>query len=87
VLRVRSGDLTWREIDGEVVVLDLRSSTYLSVNHSGSVIWRRLQQPASRQDLVEAVVEEYEVDSDQAGRDVDAFLEVLEAHGLLAPAT
>lgn len=68
---------------GEVVVLDLKSSTYLSVNDSGSAIWRRLQEPASRDQLIDAVVEQFDVERNIAEADVDSFLDTLESRGLI----
>src|SRR4051794_22901354 len=33
-MKLRVDDITWREIDGDLVILDLRSSTYLTANAS-----------------------------------------------------
>ena len=37
-MKLRAHDLTWREIDGDLVILDLRSSTYLTTNASGKFV-------------------------------------------------
>src|SRR3954447_20626050 len=39
-IRVREHDLTWREVDDEVVVLDLDGQRYLSINASGVDLWK-----------------------------------------------
>jgi hypothetical protein len=83
--RLRDGDLEWREVEGEIVALDVRASTYLSVNKTGTVLWPQLTAGASRDDLVAALTARYGVDDEAAGRDVDAFLDALETRGLLAP--
>jgi coenzyme PQQ synthesis protein D (PqqD) len=83
--RLRDGELEWREVEGEIVALDLRASTYLSVNKAGTALWPHLTAGASRDELVAALISRYDVDADAAARDVDAFVQALEAKGLLAP--
>jgi hypothetical protein len=83
-LQLRDGELEWREVEGEIVALDLRASTYLSVNKAGTALWPHLTSGASRDELVTALTSRYDVDVEAATRDVDAFVQALEAKGLLA---
>jgi Coenzyme PQQ synthesis protein D (PqqD) len=83
-LRLRTDALKWREIEGEVVAVDMRNSNYLSANESAVSLWRELSQGTTRERLVELIVEKYGVGAEQAGSDVDTFLADLEAQGLLA---
>lgn len=83
-LRLRTDDLEWREIDSDIVILDGRDATYLTLNGSGALLWRRLAGTASRDELVEALLESYEVDRATAAADTDAFLAALTEQGLLA---
>lgn len=55
----------------------------LSFNESGALLWDRLDENVTRDELVGAIVNEYEVDSLTAGRDVDIFLDRLNKVGLL----
>jgi Coenzyme PQQ synthesis protein D (PqqD) len=82
-LKLRGEGLTWREIDDEVVALDVESATYLSANASGRLLWRSLSEGATRQELVSCLVDEFEIDAERAGADVDAFLAELSRRGLL----
>ena len=82
-LKLREEGLTWREIDDEVVALDVETATYLSANASGRLLWRSLSEGATREELVSSLVEEFEIDADRAGADVDAFLGELSKRGLL----
>jgi hypothetical protein len=50
------------------------------------MLWRRLVEGADRYKLVEGLVAEFGIDEFTATRDVDAFLEGLERHGLVAEA-
>ena len=56
VFRLRASDVAWREIDGEVVLLDLKASIYISVNTTGTVLWKLLAQGATRGQLIEGLM-------------------------------
>jgi hypothetical protein len=83
--RLRDSELEWREVEGEIVALDLRASAYLSVNKTGTALWPQLSAGASRDDLIAVLTARFGVDATAAGRDVDAFLDALETRGLLVP--
>lgn len=82
-IRLRSSDVAWREIDGEVVLLDLKSSVYISVNAAGSVLWRLLAQGTTRDALIGELVSTFGIDGAIAAADVDAFLATCRERGLL----
>jgi hypothetical protein len=82
-MKLRVDDITWREIDGDLVLLDLRSSTYLTANSSGSVLIRHLTEERTPQQLTQALVDAFDVTEQQAQQDVQRFLDVLGARGLL----
>jgi hypothetical protein len=83
-LRLRDHDLTWREIDGEVVAVDVAKSAYLSSNPAGSLLWSMLASGARRDGLANRLVEAFGIDRARAESDVDAFLRALDERGLLA---
>lgn len=83
-LRLRTADLPWREIDDEVIAVDVESSTYLGTNKAGTLLWRRLSDGATRQELVDLLVETYDIEPERALADTQAFLDDLAAQGLLA---
>jgi Coenzyme PQQ synthesis protein D (PqqD) len=85
MLELRPKGLTWREVDHEVVVLDLDDSMYFSVNTSGAELWHLLVDGAPRSRLVDSIVDAYGIDSSRAEEDVDAFIAALGTHGLLKP--
>jgi Coenzyme PQQ synthesis protein D (PqqD) len=82
-LRLRDADLDWREVEGELVALDLRESRYLAVNRTGRVLWAALAEGSSRDELVEQIAGEFGVERARAEADVDAFTAELESRGLL----
>jgi hypothetical protein len=83
-LALRTDDLHWREIDDEIVVLEARGSTYLSVNNSGVLLWRMLARGATRDEVISALVEAYGIDTPSAAADADRFVDQMRAAGLLA---
>jgi len=87
VLRLRSEALEWRQVDGEVIAVDLRRSVYLSANDSGALLWRALAEGTTRDQLVQALRDAFELEAEQADADVDAFLVELAEHDLLDETT
>lgn len=83
-LRLRTSDLEWRAIEDEVIAVDLRTSTYLSANASGMLLWRELAEGTTKEALVHRLLEAYGIETQQAEADVDRFLDDLGSRGLLA---
>jgi hypothetical protein len=81
--RVRRDAAVWREVDGETVILDLASGSYLGLNATGTQLWAALVDGASQADLVTVLVDSFAVDAEQALLDVDRFLETCRARGLV----
>jgi hypothetical protein len=82
-LRLRPDALDWREVEGEIVALDVRASTYLAVNATGASIWPALLEGATRDELVNRLQGRFEIDQSRAEADVDAFLATLRQRDLL----
>lgn len=71
-----------RQIVGSWVVLPLGAATVdfdgmLTLNDSGALLWKRLEQGATRDDLADALTAEYDVSREQALVDVDEFYGIL----------
>jgi coenzyme PQQ synthesis protein D (PqqD) len=85
-LRLRDTDLEWREVEGEVVALDLRSSNYVAINQSGAKLWEALASGATREQLIDILVAEFAIARELAGSDTDAFVQMLAEQGMLLEA-
>lgn len=83
VLTLRTGAVSWREVDGETILLDLARSEYLGVNASGTVLWRLIAAGATRAQLMTALREHFHLDDEGAAADVDSFLATARERGLL----
>jgi hypothetical protein len=77
-------DVAWREAAGEVIALDSDKRNYVSANPAGTLLWRALDEGATRKELVERLTAEFGLDAEQSAHDVDAFVADLRANGLLA---
>jgi hypothetical protein len=67
-LRARTEDLVYRDVDDTVVMLDLRTQHYLSLNESGAELWPLIARGARRDELVDALRDRYGLSDDEATR-------------------
>ena len=81
-----SRDALSRELDGEVLVLDLRTSLYFGMTGTAARIWQLAEAGTTRDTVVETLAEEYGGSRDVIVADVDSFLSELLERGLLDPA-
>ena len=83
-MRLRDTGLAARRIGGQTVILDHNKSRYLTISGAGTLLFELLHADRDRGDLIEAVLETYDIDAETAARDVDAFIAELANAGLLA---
>jgi hypothetical protein len=83
-VQLRTEGLEWREVDGQVVVVDSQQSECFAVNRTGRLLWPQLEAGATRGELIETLTARFDVAEATAAADVDAFLAALAARGLLA---
>ena len=81
--QIRTTGVSWREVNGEVIALDLESSSYFTTNASGSLMWNALVGGATERDLAELLCQRFGIARSSAMADARAFVSVLEEHGLV----
>jgi hypothetical protein len=64
-------------INGQSVIMDLQSGTYLSMNPVGSKIWEVIEGPTGFSKILAAILEKFEVDKSRAEEDLRVFLDKL----------
>ena len=84
----RHGNYVTREIAGETVVVPIRSGvgdldSIFTLNEVGATIWRLIDGTRTADDIALAVVEAFEVEPEQARRDVEEFLASLTEAGMI----
>ncbi len=55
----------------------------INLNQTGALLWKTLENGAEEQDLVQALLDEYDVDKELAEKDVKLFLRKLTEAGLV----
>ena len=53
------------------------------LNEVSAFIWEKMQKPVSKDDLLKAILDEFEVEKAVAAADLDALLETLNGYGLI----
>jgi hypothetical protein len=75
-------DVAFRELDGEMVLLDLAKGTYFGLDQVGARIWTLIGDRASLSTVFETLAAEYEVAPLVLERDLLALVDDLCAKGL-----
>jgi len=72
-----------QEVDGEMVLLDMNSENYFGLDAVGTDIWQAIQEKETLQAVLEALLEQYDVEEEVLKRDLLAFVGKLEESGLV----
>lgn len=81
-----SKDVLARELAGEILVLDLRTSLYFGMTDVAARVWQLVEQQQTRDSIVETLAKEFDAAPGVIASDVDTFLEDLLTRGLLVRA-
>ena len=77
-----------REVAGEIVVIpsgdELDLNMMITLNGTGKFLWQRLEAGAEADELVQALLQEYDVSPETARQAVDAFVARLKELDFLA---
>ena len=81
-------DFVMRNIAGEYVLMPTgeniaKFNGTLLMNDVPAFVWEKLQNPVSREDLLKAVLDEFEVDRATASADLDELLKTLRSYGVI----
>lgn len=75
------------KIAGKVIAVptegDLDLNMMISLNETGVFLWEKLQNDVTEEDLVSALLQEYNVDETTACRSVTAFVGKLKENGII----
>ncbi|MFH0783239.1 MAG: lasso peptide biosynthesis PqqD family chaperone [Pseudomonadota bacterium] len=79
----QSKDTISSSIDTETVLLSIVESSYYGMGPTGSRIWQLLEQPIRVGDLIQILLQEYEIEYCECEKDVISFLNNLRAENLI----
>jgi hypothetical protein len=74
----------WRLIAGEAVILSLDTKVLRGLNDVGSRVWDLIDGQRTVSDIVDVIVDEFDVPRAEAAEDIDAFVRRLLDKGLVA---
>jgi hypothetical protein len=77
-------DIVSEEIDGEVIIVNLRNGNYYSLSQSATVIWAGIQEHATVERLQDHLQRRYTGETGSMGRDLAELIQALEAEQLIA---
>jgi Coenzyme PQQ synthesis protein D (PqqD) len=83
VIRLRQDAIHFREIEGEIVAVDVARGEYVGANRSAARLWPAIVDGATIEALTERLAAAYRVPAEQLRGDVEAFVAVLDERGLL----
>ena len=73
----------YRELAGEVVLLNLQSGVYYGLDQVGSRVWQLLMQSRGVDDVCAALLDEYDVSAETLRADVERLVGELSDKGLV----
>lgn len=71
-----------QEVDGEMVLLDMNSENYFGLDGVGTAFWQAMQEKETLKDILELLLEQYEVEPDVLEKDLFIFVGKLVDSGL-----
>ena len=77
-------DIDTTDLDGEKVMMDLEKGQYFALNSVASRIWEVIQSPISINQVVDTLLEEYEVEREECEKSVLEFVQGLEHASLIS---
>ncbi len=86
-MKIREGFLL-RNVAGNNVVVPIGQATLdfngmMSLNETGAFIFSKMLDGTTKEQLIEDLISEYEVEREMAEKDVDDFIKKVEGEGLL----
>ena len=76
-------DVVARSAGDEMILLDLETGVYFTLNPVGAAIWKCLESGLEGAAILAAVVEQFEVDEQTAKSDIHEYISDLISEGLV----
>lgn len=80
-MKIKDGFIL-REIAGNFIVIAIGNAVkdfngVITLNETGAFLWKQLEKGATKEQLLEALLNEYEVDNQVAEQHIDKFIDKL----------
>ena len=84
-MRVELGDdVTWCDLQNDVVILNVDTGVYFGLEGAGGQMWRELVEHRSLEKAFEALKKQFDVKPDELKRDLEALVRQLAEKGLVS---
>ena len=83
VISVAEEQITGDLSDGEVVILNMKDDVYYGLDQIGGSIWSLIQEPITFGEIIQTLLNEFDVEYQHCSKDVLALLEDMLSKGLI----
>lgn len=87
-MRIKNGYILRKIADTHIVVpvaeRVIEFKGMMTLNNSGAFLWECLKDETTYEELLEKILEKYEIDQDTAAADLNEFLEMARSNGVIA---
>src|SRR5918997_1801675 len=83
--QIQHPDVVYTDLVDGAVLLHLETKLYYSLNEAGTTVWRVLNSTERREELIQRLTSEYEVEKERAEASVSEFIQELERNQLVLP--
>lgn len=73
----KTENAVWGEVDGELFITNASSGRYHCLNQTGAFIWKLLDQPQTVDEIVQTLLNHFEVDQETANTEVISFAQAM----------
>ena len=79
----KNEEFIWSELEGEAVLLNVKSGDYFSLNDTGLAFWEKVDGDRPLSKIVEMMFEEYDVPLTVLRQDIGELAQEMSCKGLL----
>jgi hypothetical protein len=85
VYSVYNENIDYRIVGNKAIILNINNSFFYTLDEAGSIIWEALVKQKKLDEIADMVMDEYEVDREDAKRDIVELIDELEKERLVKP--
>ena len=86
-MKIKNGFILRQIADTYIVVAigeeAKKANVMITLNETGGFLWEKLSEGATEEELVKAILDEYEIDEATAKKDVEAFIQKVKDNNLI----
>ncbi|HDP69821.1 MAG TPA: PqqD family protein [Actinobacteria bacterium] len=81
----KSDKVPWRIIEGEAILVGVEQGEVIHLNDTAAEIWNAIDEKNTVKDIVNHILDEFEVEKEEAEKDVLELLDKLLEKGVIEP--